>query len=158
MLQLGSVWASMRLRGIDSEPIYDVDPRGEKYPTGDFGPRIYVMECKCGKEVRVPVHEFPGKWNLRWCGDPDCQFSPEHLRQAKAAARELDRKKNKVPKRMGRPASSDPCVNLTISMPSSVFVRVRTLAIDEGKSMSQKITELVCKGELRDLEETEVEA
>jgi hypothetical protein len=44
-------------------------------------------------------------------------------------------------------------VNLTISMPSSVFVRVREKAVGSGKSMSQRITELVCKGELKELEE-----
>jgi hypothetical protein len=153
MMQIGSVWASMRLCGIHSDTIYAEDHRGEKYDTGDVGPRVYVMECKCGKEVRVPVHEFPGKWNLRWCGHEDCQFSPENLKQAKEAAKGLDRKKNKVAKRLGRPASTDPSVNLTISMPSSVFVRVREKALAASKSMSQRITELVCKGELKELEE-----
>ena len=146
MMKVGSVWASMRLKSVASESIMALDHLGQSYPTGESGPNTYVMECKCGAEIRVPVHEFPGKWNIRYCGDEGCAFSPEHLKQARRAAIDLERKKITGTKRMGRPSSGDPSVNLTISMPSSVFIRVRGAAMEVGRSMSQQITELVCKG------------
>jgi len=148
----------MRLKSIATDPVFAPDQHGNEYATGEFGPKVYVMDCKCGAEKRVPVHEFPGKWNLRWCGEEDCAYSPENLKRARHAAVELERQniqKTSGKKRMGRPASNDPSINLTISMPSSVFLRIRGLAVENGKSMSQRITELVCLGELKAMEDSE---
>ena len=146
MLSIGSVWSSVRLKGIESDALTALDQYGNSYLTGEYGPRTYVIECKCGKEVRVPVHEFPGKWNFRYCGGDDCEFSPEALR----AKRKLQNKVSRGP--VGRPPSLDPCANITISMPLSVFNMVNASSASTGKSVSKCIADLVTKGRAWELE------
>lgn len=146
MLTIGSVWGSVRLKSIGSEALTELDPYGKPYLSGDFGPKTYVIECKCGREKRIPVHEFPGKWNFRYCGEPDCEFSPEALR----AKRAVQQKVGKRP--IGRPPSNDPCANITVSMPISVLVRVKDAATAKAIPLGKCLSDLADKGLAWELE------
>lgn len=146
MLAIGSVWGSVRLKGIESEPIMELGPHGKPYPSGEFGPRVYVIECKCGREKRIPVHEFPGKWNFRYCGEADCEYSPEALKAKRQAQARVSRGK------VGRPPSDDPCANVTVSLPISLLQRIKEHASGRNLSLSRAAADLTNKGLTWELE------
>jgi hypothetical protein len=146
MLAIGSVWGSVRLKSIESEALTAPDTQGNPYLTGDYGPRTYVIECKCGRQKHIPVHEFPGKWNFRYCGEADCEFSPEAMK----AKRKQQDKANRRP--VGRPPSDDPSVNITVSMPLSVVTRVKIASTERGLSLGKGLAMLADKGLVWELE------
>lgn len=158
LMQLDTCWGHLRVINIEREEVQAfstvrrVDESDEEfagraisYATGEREPPVYVLECECGATVRVLASKFPGKRRMRSCGLPECEFSKPPTPKPHHA-------------KLGRPPSSDPTVNVTLSVPFSLLKRVQESALaasPKAISCSRRASDLMGRGELWEMEQAE---
>lgn len=126
-----SNWGHLQLLDTRRVPIMGTDYRtGLPYVMDTHGPITMFFRCDCGFEFTMERSQFPGRRRLKYCMRPECQYAPKPRTKR-------DR--------------SDPGKMQSVYLHESLIEQVHAWAAKRDMTYSAAIRELVLKGLVNDL-------
>jgi len=89
-----SKWGALTLIGIKDTKVIAKDQDNLEYETGEAGPQLMVLLCRCGHQFEIEKRMFPGRRSMRDCGREECEYAAgskrdEEREKEAAAARQV---------------------------------------------------------------------